>query len=422
MNRTNRTPSQQPPPRVRNSPGSPTSSSNNNNNNQAPSIIPPISTTNNNKFLKNKTLNKTKESIKTLSSPRSPQSPRIMQPPLPPPEVINNVPYQKVDNTLRRTINIFDNKNNLKAIDLIEQFTICNASAGTSPNLKTNKTDDLTGLQTVFARKEIVNHVHLALLLMKTFKILLRKLGNRRAVNQRLVRDLVYIMESCMNGNKDVLAMECANVCLNLCYEIDNVELLVDSGGIVPLTYFLNACNDVKLQASAAGALQSICFQSYGRGAVRDTDNCIHSLVQLMKSNDPVLQARTVGAIHNISSDTFSIHMIREAGAIDILISHLQSPYKGVCGSAAGAIQNLSREVACRNIICKNEKAVESLSDLLFGSDIEAVSCAVGALLNIIGPELGDESINNEKRNSFKKLLSDSVAMGAVWGAVWENM
>ena len=42
-----------------------------------------------------------------------------------------------------------------------------------------------------------------------------------------------------MNGNKDVLAMECANVCLNLCYEIDNVELLVDSGGIVPLTYFL---------------------------------------------------------------------------------------------------------------------------------------------------------------------------------------
>ena len=147
---------------------------------------------------------------------------------------------------------------------------------------------------------------------MKTFKILLRKLGNRRAVNQRLVRDLVYIMESCMNGNKDVLAMECANVCLNLCYEIDNVELLVDSGGIVPLTYFLNACNDVKLQASAAGALQSICFQSYGRGAVRDTDNCIHSLVQLMKSNDPVLQARTVGAIHNISSDTFSIHMIKK--------------------------------------------------------------------------------------------------------------
>ena len=114
--------------------------------------------------------------------------------------------------------------------------------------------------------------------------------------------------------------------------------------------------------------------------------------------------------------------MIREAGAIEPLISHLQSPYRGVCGSAAGAIQNLSREVASRNIIRKSAKAVESLSDLLFGNDMEAVSCAVGALLNIIGPELGEESCKNSKRNSFKKLLSDSVAMGALWQTVWETM
>ena len=223
-----------------------------------------------------------------------------------------------------------------------------------------------------------------------------------------------------LGSQKDLLATECANVCLNLCYETDNVELLVDSGGIIPLTLFLNTPNNLTLQASAAGALQSICFQSYGRCAVRDTSNCIKSLVRLMKSNDPTLQARTVGAIHNISSDTFSIHIIREAGAIDTLISHLQSPIQGVCGSAAGAIQNLSREVACRNIIRKNEKAIESLSDLLFGNDVEAVSCAVGALLNIIGPELGDESATNDKRNSFKKLLSDSVAMGSIWQTLWE--
>ena len=96
--------------------------------------------------------------------------------------------------------------------------------------------------------------------------------------------------------------------------------------------------------------------------------------------------------------------------------------WNGVCGSAAGAIQNLSREVACRNILKKNAKAVESLSDLLFGNDMEAVSCAVGALLNIIGPDLGEESSKNSKRNSFKKLLSDSVAMGALWQTVWETM
>jgi hypothetical protein len=398
--RRNPIPSQQPPPRVRN---------------------PPAQETKSKDIFLNKNLTETKVAAQSIASPRSPQSPRILQPPLPPANILNNVPYEKVDKTLRCSLNIFDkNYKNEKVLELLENFVACNAAAATSPNLKINKADNLTGLQIMFARKEIIHHVDVSLCLMKIFKILLRKLSNRKAVTQRLVRDLVHIMENSVGSQKDLLATECANVCLNLCYETDNVELLVDSGGIIPLTLFLNTPNNLALQASAAGALQSICFQSYGRCAVRDASNCIKSLVQLMKSNDPTLQARTVGAIHNISSDTFSIHIIREAGAIDTLISHLQSPIKGVCGSAAGAIQNLSREVACRNIIRKNEKAVESLSDLLFGKDVEAVSCAVGALLNIIGPELGDESATNDKRNSFKKLLSDSVAMGSIWQTLWE--
>ena len=373
-----------------------------------------------------KPLKKNKHLFNDEESPRSPQSPRSLQPPLPPPEIVNSIPYEKVDSMLRRTLNIFDNNDAL--LEKLEAFVSSNACASSSPNLQTNKIDDLTGLQTIMTRKDLGKNTRLSFLLMQTFKILLRKLGNRQAVNERIVRDLVHIMQNCCDeqryegGQKSKLATECANVCLNLCYEADNVELLVDSGGVEPLTIFLNTANNTKLQASAAGALQSICFQSYGRSAARDSNDCIQSLVRLMSSDDPVLQARTVGAIHNISSDTFSIHMIREAGAIEPLISHLQSPYRGVCGSAAGAIQNLSREVASRNIIRKSAKAVESLSDLLFGNDMEAVSCAVGALLNVIGPELGEESSKNSKRNSFKKLLSDSVAMGALWQTVWENM
>lgn len=56
---------------------------------------------------------------------------------------------------------------------------------------------------------------------------------------------------------------EAANVLLNLCYERTNVELFIQHDGASILTDAL-ASSSSDVQANAAGAIQSICFQVGG--------------------------------------------------------------------------------------------------------------------------------------------------------------
>ena len=62
---------------------------------------------------------------------------------------------------------------------------------------------------------------------------------------------------------------------------------------------------------------------------------------------------------------------------------------------------------------------VESLSDLLFGNDVQGQACAAGALMNLIGPDMEGED-NVAARTAFKQLLSQSIAIGTVWQSVFE--
>ena len=57
---------------------------------------------------------------------------------------------------------------------------------------------------------------------------------------------------------------------LNICYERDNVVRLVSAGGVPPLIAFAKDDSHEDLQANAAGAVQSICFQKEGRTFVRE--------------------------------------------------------------------------------------------------------------------------------------------------------
>ena len=68
------------------------------------------------------------------------------------------------------------------------------------------------------------------------------------------------------------MAGEGSNVILNVCYEKENVDAILMCGGVEPLVRFLGERKDPDLQANAAGAIQSICFQDKGRVSVRDLD------------------------------------------------------------------------------------------------------------------------------------------------------
>ena len=100
-----------------------------------------------------------------------------------------------------------------------------------------------------------------------------------------------------------------------------------------------------------------------------------------------------------------------------LLIQLLRVPSAPVCGSAAGALQNLSRESSSREEI-RELGAVIPLSDLLLGEDVQAQVCAAGAILNVLGPDLGPENAGNEQRAAFKKLLSLAITVGMMRGSI----
>jgi hypothetical protein len=164
------------------------------------------------------------------------------------------------------------------------------------------------------------------------------------------------------------------------------------------------------------GALQSICYQDTGKKVVRD-HGAIPSLVTLLGSQAAAksikVKTRAVGALHNLSTDVGSIRLIRGCQGIPILIDLLKAPEPVIAGSAAGAIQNMSREDVSRKLVMEGG-AVEPLTTLLVCPDVSTQVCALGALMNILGPTFGPQA-QPECRKAFRSLLTTAIASGIIF-------
>lgn len=141
---------------------------------------------------------------------------------------------------------------------------------------------------------------------IQVLKILSRKKRNRLAMTQQTTECIMSHLSAPLSTRT---AAEAANVMLNVCYEQQNVDLVVNQGAPATLIPLLKD-HSHEVQANAAGALQSICYQKPGRQAVRGTD-AVESLVMLLTHDSPKVVMRAVGALHNISSDTTAIRTIR---------------------------------------------------------------------------------------------------------------
>ncbi|GLC41505.1 hypothetical protein PLESTM_001203200 [Pleodorina starrii] len=233
------------------------------------------------------------------------------------------------------------------------------------------------------------------LLLFRALKILSRKQQNRLKFGAAGLRAVVSALVNPINNR---VAAEGANVLLNVCYEVSNVEALLETPGVQQLLLFLME-EDEELQANAAGAIQSICFQEEGRRHVHKKGG-ITVLATLLTSTNPKVVTRAVGAVHNLSSNAEAISDIRGSGSIPTLVSLLRSQLLPVSGSAAGALQNVSREVASRLII-RELDAVPPLARLLSAPDVQAQVCASGALLNIVGPDLDQREREEQQQQAL---------------------
>lgn len=92
---------------------------------------------------------------------------------------------------------------------------------------------------------------------MQTLKILSRKQVNRSQFGENGTAAILFHVS---NSASSSIAAEAANVILNICYEKDNVATVVRLQGVPALVALLDQSHP-DVQANAAGALQSICFQ-----------------------------------------------------------------------------------------------------------------------------------------------------------------
>ena len=225
-----------------------------------------------------------------------------------------------------------------KLQDALNAFVSLNEDVSRSPNYQSQELDDLDSVQQLLSSDAVRSHEELLLCVLKTLKILTRKYNNRVRLGEHIVEDLVKVLHLRLSP---LVSGEASNVVLNICYERENVVRLVSAGGVPPLISFAKDDSQTDLQANAAGAVQSICFQKEGRTFVRE-HGAIEAVLPLLGSANLNVQTRAVGAVHNMSSEPEAIRVIRRLNGIPLLIQLLRVPSAPVCGSAAGALQATS--------------------------------------------------------------------------------
>eukprot|EP00960_Hanusia_phi_P031669 749421-Hanusia_phi.AAC.4 len=306
--------------------------------------------------------------------------------------------------------------------DLAVEFYKYNENPKESPNLEVEDEDDCSFVMDCLDHDCCTDDADLALALLRMLKVLSRKYANRCNLESEDIRIIAKYLH-----NKDSLyvAGEAASIFLNICYEKENVLLVIQENVVQHLAELLDSPFE-DVQANAAGALQSLSFQEEGRVHMREA-NVLPSLFPLLTHPSVKVRTRTVGVIHNMSSDVGSIKIIRTGNAIKELVRMLAAPQVSICGSAAGAIQNMSREQASKQEIVE-AGGVPPLLDLMFGSDVQSQVCAAGALLNLLGPQLESDPntgiqtpFNLSQRRGLSRLVMLSVVTGMAFHGLYTD-
>lgn len=284
--------------------------------------------------------------------------------------------------------------------------------------MMTGPADNFKSLLMLLRHDRVRRKATLCATILQAIKVLLRKEQNRIAIGREGVKAILKVLAL---PRSPKVAEEGANAVLNMCYDKQNVIYIVQAGGVQYLVNLLSI-DTIDNLVSTSGALQSICYQPLGRKHLREI-GAVETVVTVLFNDNEKVQSRIAGVLHNLSSDLLAVSSIRKAGVIPKLVELLKSQDLQIRGSAAGAIQNISRELESRQLLLESTSAVRFLSDLLFVSVADCQMCAVGALMNLLGPALSDEedpTVTTPQREAFKELLSDCVAFGSIYTCLFD--
>jgi hypothetical protein len=259
-----------------------------------------------------------------------------------------------------------------------------------------------------------------ALLVMRLWKVLLRKGSNRRmrvdsasalsrgGLSPEAMRTVAMALDP-RKYTHEVLQEACG-VIQNMCFDPENVPSVAGAGPIAPLSaLLLEKSLPLSTTCQATAALQSLLYHHEARVLSRDLNlprllcGVLKDLVAALRTSsegqDPIeayLEAedglgmlhlgRVAGSIHNLSCDPFAVQALRDCGLVGLLPPLLQVPSVALHQSVAGIVQNLVRDPSAREGVLHSRPLVKGLVSFLESASAELQGAAVSALVNLMCP------------------------------------
>ena len=247
----------------------------------------------------------------------------------------------------------------------------------------------------------------------KTGARYLRILARKSANFQYFESSCHKIVNVMLSIHDTQLSIEVCHILLRILGYLPYVRtVLKDPEAFFQSLYLCLQSQDDQLAVAAAAAFQSFAYHQVGKTYVCNKGVHVKALsLMLERPITSPLFARLLGFLNNMSSEAVVVKSIRESGTITEVIEALNlKPISDLTVDAAGVVQNLSREEESRKRLLDGG-VIDSLLNLTVCDNLQAQVRAVGAIINILGPQCDD-------LNSLKQALSRLIALSALGRAL----
>lgn len=287
-----------------------------------------------------------------------------------------------------------------------------NGYSGSIPSCPTELKSILASISMVeFDRSnEIVE-----LILLTVAKLLLRSHDNRSSLAKPGMELILKILHQRLRLRKaGTIIAETCGIILNACYDTDNVDHLCETNNGVLMLLNCIHHREEQIVATALGALQAVCFAPMGRRTFRQNLEVLSKLVSQLTHPLPVIRARALGTLHNLSVDTVAIVPLVDTGCVGILVQIIQDSDEEICALALGTLQNLTRESNAKGLAYE-AGALPIVARLLMSASVQCQVAALATFMNLTNCVVGQDS------SSLHSLLAEAIALGAINSCIFDG-
>lgn len=241
----------------------------------------------------------------------------------------------------------------------------------------------------------------------------LRILSRKPANYQYFDASCHRLMKLLLSIHDNALSIETCHILLRILSHLPYIRtVLKDPEAFFQSLYLCLQSHEDNLAVSAAAAFQSFAYHQPGKTYICNKGVHVKALSLMLERpiTSPLFE-RLLGFLNNMSSEAVVVRSIRESGTITEVIEALSlKPITDLTVDAAGVVQNIAREEESRKKLLEGG-VIDALLNLTVSDNLQAQVRAVGAIINILGPQCDD-------LNTLKQALSRMIALSALGRAL----